>query len=44
MLNNRLLVIIVRNSNGVMSSVMIDGLEGQTCPLMSHLSLYLPCP
>ncbi|KAK4017539.1 hypothetical protein OUZ56_032951 [Daphnia magna] len=34
MLNNRLLVIIV----GVMSSVMIDGLEGQTRPLMSHFS------
>ncbi|KZS00199.1 Uncharacterized protein APZ42_003603 [Daphnia magna] len=38
MLNNRLLVIIVRNSNGVISSVMIDGLEGQTRPLMSHFS------
>jgi len=28
MLNNRFLVIILRNSNGVMSSVMSDGLEG----------------
>ncbi|KAI9563920.1 hypothetical protein GHT06_011388 [Daphnia sinensis] len=33
--NNRLLVIIVRNSNGVMSSVMIPP---QTSPLMSHFS------
>jgi hypothetical protein len=28
MLNNRFLVIILRNSNGGMSLVMIDGLEG----------------
>ncbi|KAK4012207.1 hypothetical protein OUZ56_021308 [Daphnia magna] len=31
-------ILRVRNSNGVMNSVMIDGLEGQTRPLMSHFS------